>query len=446
MGITDDVVTRGSTPLLPSADPFYAPPDDFANSAPGTVLRTRTVEIAQFGIVRQQVTAWQLLYRSNDLNGAPETAVTTVFLPHGADPAEPRPLLAFQCAIDAVSEHCFPSYALRRGAHALGSLSQLEWLVVANALARGWAVSMADHEGMRGAFGAPREPGYRVLDGIRATLGFDRLRLPEQTPVVLWGYSGGGMASSWAAEMAPIYSPELNIAGAALGSPVGDFRAAVTRLNGGWFAGLALMVIAGLVPLYPALGAVVAEQTTPEGLRHLDRAAKMNPFGIVTRYARHSVDKYLRTDTLANLLQRPAMQEMLDDVRLGMHTPACPLLVVQAVHDQIIHVDDVDGQVGRYLAGGARVTYLRDRLSEHGSLMPLSTPLVLDWLAARIAGTPVAESSTRTVWSVVGLAPGLRGVLMLAATALRVLFGRPLRVHASRNTLRGSNVSGDRAA
>ncbi|MFF2549477.1 lipase family protein [Nocardia sp. NPDC058058] len=446
MGIADDVVTRGSKPLLPSADPFYLPPDDSANAVPGTVLRSRTVEIAQFGLIPQQVTAWQLLYRSNDLNGAPETAVTTVFLPYGSDPAEPRPLLAFQCAIDAVSEHCFPSYALRRRARALGSLSQLEWLFVAGALARGWAVTMADHEGMRGAFGAPREPGYRVLDGIRATLGFDRLGLPPQTPVVLWGYSGGGMASSWAAEMAPIYSPELNIAGAALGSPVGDFRAAVMRLNGGWFAGLALMVIAGLVPLYPALGAVVDEQTTPEGLRHLDRAARMNPLAIVMRFARHSVDRYLRTDTLANLLARPAMQEMLDDVRLGMHTPACPLLVVQAVHDQIIHVDDVDGQVERYLAGGARVTYLRDRLSEHGSLMPLSTPLVLDWLAARIAGLPVEESSTKTVWTVVTSTPGPRGQLASAATLLRVLLGRPLRARVRRNALRGSDIGGQRAA
>lgn len=361
------------------------------------VARTRGVEIAQFGRITQRVTAWQLLYRSGDPHGAPEAAVTTVFLPHGADPDEPRPLLAFQCAIDA-------------------------------------------------AFGAPREPGYRVLDGIRATMGFGGLELSEQTPVVLWGYSGGGMASSWAAELAPTYSPELNIVGAALGSPVGDFRMAITRLNGGWFAGLALMVITGLVPPYPALGAVIAEQVSPEGLRHLDRAAKMSPLTIILRFARHRVDDYLLHDSLTTLLARPAMQDMLDDARLGMHAPRCPLLVVQSTHDQIIHVDDVDGQVERYLRGGARVTYLRDRLSEHESLMPLSAPLVLDWLTARIAGTPVAESDTKTVWTVVGVAPGLRGVIALAATALRVLFGRPLRTRSSRNALRDSDISGHRAA
>ncbi len=197
-------------------------------------------------MVPQQVSAWQLLYRSCDLHGTPEAAVTTVLLPHGAEPAESRPLLAFQSAMDAVSERCAPSYALRRGAHALGSITQLEWLLVANALRRGWAVSIADHEGPRGNFGAPREPGYRALDGIRAALAFAPLGLGPDTRIAAWGYSGGGMASSWLVEMAPTYAPELDIAGAVLGAPVGDPGQVFQRLNGGYFAGLPAIVIAAL--------------------------------------------------------------------------------------------------------------------------------------------------------------------------------------------------------
>ncbi|WP_286143772.1 lipase family protein [Mycobacterium sp. D16R24] len=29
--------------------------------------------------------------------------------------------------------------------------------------------------------------------------------LPANAPVGFWGYSGGGTASTWAAEMAPVY-------------------------------------------------------------------------------------------------------------------------------------------------------------------------------------------------------------------------------------------------
>lgn len=48
--------------------------------------------------------------------------------------------------------------------------------------------------------GSPYEPGYRVLDGIRAALNSERVGLSPATPIGLWGYSGGGLASAWAAE------------------------------------------------------------------------------------------------------------------------------------------------------------------------------------------------------------------------------------------------------
>ena len=57
-------------------------------------------------------TATQLLYRSTDLHGEPEVAVTTVLVPEQRDPDIPCPVLSYQCAIDAVAPRCFPSYAL----------------------------------------------------------------------------------------------------------------------------------------------------------------------------------------------------------------------------------------------------------------------------------------------------------------------------------------------
>ena len=48
------------------------------------------------------------------------------------------------------------------------------------------------------------------------------LGLSADAPVGLWGYSGGGLATAWAAEVCAGYAPELDIVGAVLGSPVGD--------------------------------------------------------------------------------------------------------------------------------------------------------------------------------------------------------------------------------
>ncbi|NEW59653.1 hypothetical protein GV794_29170, partial [Nocardia cyriacigeorgica] len=40
-------------------------------------------------------------------------------------------------------------------------------------------------------------------------------------------YSGGGIATTWAAQVQPSYAPELNVAGMAVGAPVPDFAAAI---------------------------------------------------------------------------------------------------------------------------------------------------------------------------------------------------------------------------
>ena len=218
-------------PLLPAKDPFYEPPPGYHPAAPGTVLRSRDVELAFLGVVPQKFTATQLLYRSTDMHGGPEATVTTVLVPAERGPEKVCPLVSYQCAIDAVAARCFPSYALRRGARAVGALAQFEFLLIAAALAEGWAVSVPDHEGPHGSWATPYEPGYRVLDGIRAALGSTRLGLSGDAPVGLWGYSGGGLASAWAAEVAADYAPDLGLVGAVLGSPVGDLGHTFKRLN-----------------------------------------------------------------------------------------------------------------------------------------------------------------------------------------------------------------------
>jgi hypothetical protein len=48
-------------PLLPSDDPFYQPPSGFQHAMPGTVLRSRDVELAFLGLVPQRAMATQLL-------------------------------------------------------------------------------------------------------------------------------------------------------------------------------------------------------------------------------------------------------------------------------------------------------------------------------------------------------------------------------------------------
>ena len=417
-----DEILRGSRPVLPSKDPFYEPPPGFHHAVPGTVLRSRDVQLGFMGLIPQRIRATQLLYRTSDRHGQPEATVTTVLVPAGHSPRQPRHVVSYQCAIDAVSSRCFPSYALRRRAKAVGSLAQLEYLLMAAAVAEGWVVSVPDHEGPHGMWGTPHEPGYRVLDGLRATLNFERFGLASDSKVGLWGYSGGGLASAWAAEVHNDYAPELNIVGAVLGSPVGDLGNTFRRLNGSQFAGLPALVISALAKTYPGLQRVVEEHATDEGRATLKRLERMTTVEAIIRMFRADMDDLVHPP-LDQVLDMPEVQEVFEAIRLGRTVPTPPVLLVQAVHDSVINVDDIDQLVHLYTEGGAAVTYHRDMFSEHMLLHPMSAPMTLRWLTDRFAGRPLDAHIVRTTWPTLFNPITNPGMWRLGGIVARVMTG-----------------------
>ncbi len=410
-------------PVIPAKDAFYQPPAGFAHARPGTVLRSRDVELAFLGLIPQKFHATQLLYRTTDLNGKPQATVTTVVIPAERTAEGPMPIVSYQCAIDAVAGRCFPSYALRRGAKAVGAVAQFEFLLVAAALAEGWAVSVPDHEGTTGMWGAPYEPGYHVLDGVRAALNHDPLGLAARAPVGLWGYSGGGLASAWAAEVQGAYAPELNIVGAVLGSPVGDLGHTFRRLNGSVYSGLPAMVVAALTHIYPELDRIIAEHATPDGKAMLARIEKMTTAHAMLALAGKDMASLIDRP-LEEILLTPEVQHVFDSIKLGTAAPKTPVLIVQAVHDRIISVDDIDELTDTYTRGGASVTYHRDMLSEHLLLHPMSAPMTLRWLRDRFAGRPLAAHITRTKWPTLLNPSTYRGMLTLGKITAKVMLGR----------------------
>ncbi|MCH9667106.1 MAG: lipase family protein [Actinomycetia bacterium] len=414
---------REVRPVIPAYDSFHRPPAGFEHARPSTVLRSRDVELAFMGLVRQQFNATQLLYRTTDLNGEPRVTVTTVVIPTERVSKGPLPIVSYQCAIDAVAGRCFPSYALRRRARALGSFAQFEFLLVAAALAEGWAVSVPDHEGTTGMWGAPHEPGYHVLDGVRAAINHDPLGLTPESPIGLWGYSGGGLASAWAAEVQGSYAPELNVVGAVLGSPVGDLGHTFRRLNGSLYAGLPALVVAALAHIYPGLDRLIAEHATDEGKATLARIEKMTTLHAMLRLAGKDMADLIDRP-LEEMLLTPEVQHVFNSIKLGTCAPKPPVLVVQAVHDRIVSVDDIDELTETYTRGGASVTYHRDMLSEHMLLHPMSAPMTLRWLRDRFAGRPLRTHISRTKWPTLLNPSTYRGMITLGAITAKVLTGR----------------------
>lgn len=424
-GVPHEELRRGERPTSPDDDPFYRAPEGYEHAEPGTVLRSRDVEIGFLGLISQPVTATQLLYRTTNLHGDAEVAVTTVLIPAQRASDVAYPVLSYQCAIDAVASRCFPSFAMRRGAQPIGAFVQAEYLLVTAALAEGWALCVPDHEGCHGMWGAPVEPGYRILDGLRAAMRCQRLDLSPSSPVGLWGYSGGGLASAWATELCERYAPELNLVGAVLGSPVGDPGSVARRLNGSFFAGLAALMISALTQVFPGAQKVVDEHATDGGKALLDKLQTMTTAQAVWQLRNVDIGSFVDM-TADELWDLPEVRHIFDETKLGKSRPHAPVLVIQAVHDGIISVDDVDALVAEYERMGAAVTYHRDRFCGHLLLHPLSAPMTLRWLRDRFTNQPVDEHRRRSVWPTLFNPSTYLGMAKLGVVTAKVVLGHSI--------------------
>ncbi len=409
---------------LPHEDSFYQPPEGFQAEEPGTILRSREVRLAVLTVLPLNVRSWQLLYRTTDLDEQPTVAVTTVILPAGADPNRHRPLVSLQFYYDSASLDCSPSFVLQQGsglAGIEGVHSQSELIAIAALISQGWAISIPDYEGLDGHLAVAKEPGYMTLDGVRAAQRFEPLGLDgANTPVALWGYSGGGMGSGWAAEMQPTYAPELNVKGIALGAPTSDV-VSLLHVNGSMFSSLIGIGISSLRKAYPKFKEAADRYLTPEGRALMDRTERQClPRNALTQmfvdYGR------MLTVSIPEFLAVPEIKEVFEATVLGRNIPTAPIFLYQGVFDEAVPVWTNDRLSGQWCAGGASVIYKRDHLSEHLTLPSLGMADTLNWLKGRLAPNAPDQFGCRTE-NVVSMLADFNALLTQIEINLNATFG-----------------------
>jgi len=362
----------------PHDDPFYRPPAGWESTAPGTVLATRRVTVNGLGIP-VPADAWQFLARSSDAKDAPTTVVGTLMVPKAPSAAGARPLVSYQPATDSLGDQCNPSYTLRAGTEA-------ELPLMMEALAQGWAVEVTDYEGPHNAFAAGRMAGHGVLDGIRGAEALPGTGLAgAKTPVGLWGYSGGGLATSWAAELAPHYAPELAIAGVASGGTPSDLAAAARRIDGTIASGLVLLASTGLTRAYPEMLSLLNDK----GRAMIAEIGDMCVGEAVGRFPfRHLNEFTVSPDPLS----QPVAVAVMEANHLGRQAPTAPVFLYHSIFDELIPFNSVEALQADWCRGGGHVTLYADAASEHSSLAVSGAPLAVGFLAARFAGVAVPDN------------------------------------------------------
>lgn len=364
----------GTTLVEPYDDPFYRPPAGFEAKPPGSVLGTRSVTVTGLGLP-VPVDSWQFLVRSTDARDAPTAVVGTLMVPQAPYPAGPRPLVSYQPATDSLGDQCNPSYKLRAGTEA-------ELPLMWQALQQGWAVVVTDYQGPKNAFAAGRMAGHAVLDGIRGALALPGNGLAGSgTPVGMWGYSGGGLATSWAAELQPGYAPELEIAAVASGGTPADLTAAARQIDGGIASGLVLLASVGISRAYPEMLALLNDA----GRAMVQRIGDMCIGEAVSAFPFRRLNEFTHSpDPLAE----PVAGTVMEANHLGRRPPAAPVLLYHSILDELIPFPTAQQLHRDWCRGGATVTLHADALSEHTSLAATGAPLAVGYMASRFAGLP----------------------------------------------------------
>lgn len=372
----------------PHNDPFYTQPggDELATVAPGTVLRFRPIQAKAYFVLSIGGDAWQLMYRTTDHHNQPVAHVTTVLVPKKAPP-NGRVLLSYQTAYDGLTLTCAPSHQMLKGA-------VLEQALITPALRKGWVVTVPDYEGPQSLWGVGLNAGQSVLDGIRATQLFAPAGLDGlATPVAVMGYSGGAIASGWAAELQADYAPELDIRGFAVGGLPVNVETVARRIDGTLLSGMYMAVATSLGRAYPEIN--VDSLLNERGKRMMARVGNtcagqflsgtqdplmLYPFRRMSRYT-----------TVPQLLDLPEVQRAIALNTLGQRVPMAPMYIYQGKLDELIPIRDVDAVVEHYCESGVPVQYRRV-LNDHLLLAITGHRGALRYLSDRIAGIPAPSN------------------------------------------------------
>lgn len=349
-------------------DSFYDPPSGFELAQPGSILNGR--EIGELPGLNSVQGVYQLLYRTADTLGRPEAAVTTVIVPENTA----GKVISYQIPEDAVADQCAPSRSLR---------VNVTDPAIQRILDFGYIVSTPDYEGPQNAFTAGIQAGQATLDSIRAVLASEDITgISSDAKIGIWGYSGGSIASGWAAELQPTYAPELSVAGVAVGGYAVDPSAIIRLFNGTINAGLLPASLVGLSNEYPQIQELLETQLKPEHIEDFYYVSTHCVDEVTEHYAYQDVFRYFKDGS--DILESTALKKVSNDITLGQHIPKVPLYVYQGIDDELVPCKSVDNIVEYYCRAGVSVEYWKNTHGDHMGTEYDGIEFALHWLDSRL--------------------------------------------------------------
>jgi len=362
----------------PAGNAFYVPPKPVPPSRHGSVIRCRRVASPDPG-----ARAWQILYLSVNVSGARQAVSGTVLVPTAAHPGI-RPVVAYASGTQGWGDQCAPSREMASGTFD-------EQFAVNNLLTKGWAVAVTDYPGL-GPPGAEEysvgiAEGHAVLDVLRAATLLPGAGLRTKAPISIEGYSQGGGAAGWAAELAARYAPALRLRGVAMGGTPANLQAVADNINGSAFFAFLGGAALGFNAAYPARH--LLSDLTPAGRAAMAKLGTMCQEQGLAKYAGKRIEDY--TTGGINPLPESRWQKVLNANDLGAIAPRVPVLQYHGRADEVIPWK-VEATLHRQWCAMGVKTQLTSYPGEHVTTQVEAQTQVVSWLRARLAGSKVLSN------------------------------------------------------
>ncbi|HKZ12300.1 MAG TPA: lipase family protein [Solirubrobacterales bacterium] len=395
-----------AAPPTPEEDPFYqyTGTKPLSEIAPGTVLKTRTLSYHVVGLPTA-VPAIQLLYRANNELGEPTVNVTSVLKPL-LTIGTPQ-VVAYQSFYDSLNPVDEPSYAISGGLTLGGAIPQVESSLIGSSLLAGRTVVIADTEGETADFAAGPEYGTNTLDSLKAAIASPATGLSSTKKIAMIGYSGGAIATEWAAELAPTYAPTINskLVGATMGGVLVDPAHNLHYVDGSLsWAGVMPMAIIGVsrafhIDLTPYLSAY--------GKQVYAKLEKASIANVLAQYPGLTWTELAKPE-YATPESIPVYVHTVNQLIMGTRgTPTTPLQISQGAlgelegtlgnkpgigeGDGVMIAGDVRTLARQYCGKGTKVSYTQYALGHIGTAVPWIAE-AMAWMNNRFLGFPAPSN------------------------------------------------------
>lgn len=231
-------------------------------------------------------------------------------------------------------------------------------------LSKGITVVVPDYEGPKSALFAGFQAGYAILDSARAVKNY--LHWPADAKVTMTGYSEGAHVTAWAANLAPSYAPELNIAGVSHGGTPIDMELTLKHFDNTSFSGFTLGGMHGIMAAYPKFNRTISAHASPRVLNDLATIYKPPVCHSILRGAAYANVAYMEMLNLpsGDPYNDPVVRSVLNRETLwankssvGVGYPKFPRMIYQGRHDDVISYDAVRAYVEQQCKHGANIQF-----------------------------------------------------------------------------------------